>query len=136
MNQWQKLRNRSAGSNLVDMGRSAVRESFRRGRFNSEAVYACRWGDHAESLRRRRGDAVGVELDAQPGRSNFCERGNRSRPSLSPGTQPEEGQVRCRLMAGQWGGGSVVVRPRERREHGEGSQQICKEETGMPGGRR
>jgi hypothetical protein len=66
VNQWQKLRNPPTGSNLVDMGRIAVRDSARREAcvVNSVAGFERRWGGHAECLRRRRGDAAGVELGA------------------------------------------------------------------------
>ena len=49
---------------------------------------------------------------------------------------PAGGQVRCRPMAAGWGGGPVVVRARERRAHGEGGQQVGREDAGMPGGCR
>ena len=52
-----------------------------------------------------------------------------------PGSRSGPGQVRCRPMSAWWDGGLVVVRARERRAHGEGDQQICKEDIGMPGGR-
>jgi hypothetical protein len=63
VNQWLKLRNGCAGSNLVDMGRDAARDCAQ-ATVNSEAGCRYRWGGHVECLRRRRGDAAGVELDA------------------------------------------------------------------------
>jgi len=62
VNQCSKLRNRSTGSNLVDMGRDAARDVVRREAdvVNSVAGFDRRWGGHAECLRRRRGDAAGV----------------------------------------------------------------------------
>ena len=64
-NQWLKLRKQLAGSNLVDTGRCAVRDVSVLGRrVNSEAGFLFWWGGHAEWLRRRRGDAAGVELGA------------------------------------------------------------------------
>ncbi len=68
MNQWQKLRNMNAGSNLVDAGRCAV-HGCPMGMVDSEAGCNCRWGGRAEGLRRRHGDAAGVMLSARPGRS-------------------------------------------------------------------
>ncbi len=64
MNQWLKLRKKSAGSNLVDMGRGAVhgRPWWMAG---SEAGLACRWGGHGEGLRRNHGDAAGAKLGAK-----------------------------------------------------------------------
>ena len=102
----------------------------------SEAGLSVRWGGHAEELRRRRGDAVGVKAGASL----------IDRFQVNVGTVPGRpvcraagsggGQVRCRPMAVGWGGGPVVVRARERRAHGEGDQQVSREDTGMPGGRR
>jgi hypothetical protein len=66
VNQCLKLRNLATGSNLVDVGRDAVRDGVRceADPVNSVTGFECRWGGHAESLRRRRGDAAGVELGA------------------------------------------------------------------------
>jgi hypothetical protein len=65
VNQCLKLRKREAGSNLADVGRCAVRDDLPGGWVvNSEAVWFQRWGGHVEGLRRRRGDAAGVELGA------------------------------------------------------------------------
>lgn len=62
-NQWLMPRKLGAGSNLVDMGRGAVRDPGCVG-VNSEAGNRRRWGGHVEGLRRRCGDAAGVELGA------------------------------------------------------------------------
>jgi hypothetical protein len=56
------LRKRVAGSNLVDMGRIAARDACREVGSTPKPVMRRRWGGHGEGLRRRRGDAVGVEL--------------------------------------------------------------------------
>src|SRR4051794_3805214 len=62
------------------------------------------------------------------------------RDMVNVGTVPVSpargGQARCRLMAPERGGGSVVVRGRESRPHGEGTQQVSSVDVGMPGGRR
>ena len=80
-NQWLKLRKQRAGSNLVDTGRYAARGPFAFGRrVNSEAGFLFRWGGHAEGLRRRRGDAAGVELGASLTDRWRGERGNYPRP--------------------------------------------------------
>ena len=103
---------------------------------NSVAGLLVRWGGHAEGLRRRRGDAVGVKAGASLIDRFRGERGNRPRSPSPPGSRSGGGQVRCRPMAAGWGGGPVVVRARERRAHGEGGQQVGREDAGMPGGRR
>lgn len=53
--------------------------SLRQGRSTPKPVSNCRWGGHAEGLRRRRGDAAGVVAGRRPGRSAHGERGNRLR---------------------------------------------------------
>jgi hypothetical protein len=99
-NQWLKLRKNRAGSNLVDMGRCAARDAFVFGRrVNSEAGFLFRWGGHVEGLRRRRGEAAGVELGASLTDRLRGERGNHPRPPGPLGIQPGGGQARCRLMA-------------------------------------
>jgi hypothetical protein len=129
-----KLRKRGTGSNLVDRGRGAV-HGQPVGQADSEADLACRSGGHDEGLRRSRGDAAGAKLDA----------GLIDRFAVNTGTI--SGRSRCSepiWVAGidasfvedaGWGGGSVVVRARERRVHGEGSQQVGGRSAGMPGGR-
>jgi hypothetical protein len=64
------------------------------------------------------------------------ERGNHRWLPFLPCNQRGSGQARRRLMAIWWGGGSVVVGGRESRLQGEGSQRVCKEDAGMPEGRR
>ena len=73
-------------------------------------VLARRWGGHGEGLRRRRGDAAGVELGASLTDRLRGERGNHPLVALPPGSRCGGGQVRRRLMAVGWGGGPVVVR--------------------------
>lgn len=78
----------------------------------------------------------GQELGASLVERSCDERGNRSwspyrvgqpvRPRAGPSSAEGRGR----------GGGSVVVRARERRVHGEESQQVGSEEIGMLGGRR
>jgi hypothetical protein len=57
-----RFRKRRAGSNLVDMGRGAVRDRWDGWAVNSEAGEFRRWGGHGEGLRRSRGDAAGTKL--------------------------------------------------------------------------
>ena len=94
-----------------------------------------RLGGHAECLRRRRGDTVGVELGTDPV--------NRNRVNVGtlPGRPPCRtasvvgGQADRQLMIGDGGGAFVVVRGRESRPHGEGRQRDCSGGIGRPGGR-
>jgi len=135
-NQCVKLRKRRAGSNLVDMGRFAVRTRRGYEAGDSEAgmnrpVRRPRGKPAAYSWRGCRGIAGHLPRQTVGG-----ERGNHPRlPSRCSG-QDTEGQVRRRLMAVGWGGGLVVVRADERFVHGEGGQQVGSKDAGMPGGRR
>lgn len=136
MNQWLNPLKADAGSNLVDVGRiaaRAVRDVVGRGlRSRPNAA-------GGEAARKVCGVLVamlsGEELGADP----------VDRDVVNVGTVPESpfpspdvgdgGQVRCRLMAPGRGGGSVVVRGRESRLHGEGTQRASCADAGMPGGR-
>ena len=64
------------------------------------------------------------------------ERGNRPRSPSPPGSRPGWWAGPLPIDGRGRGGGPVVVRARERRAHGEGDQQVSREDTGMPGGRR
>jgi hypothetical protein len=88
-------------------------------------------GRSAAYPRRGCRDIAG-RLTRQPGGG---ERGNRHEsPSCLP-DRAGSGKVRRRLMAGVRDGGSVVVRERESRSHGKGTQQVRGSGAGMPGGR-
>ena len=95
-----------------------------------------RLGGHAESLRRRRGDAAGVELGTDPVDRDIVNVGTLpSRPYLRWATAAVR-QADRQLMAGDGGGAFVVVRGRESRPHGEGRQRDRSRGIGMLGGRR
>lgn len=63
------------------------------------------------------------------------ERGNRHESPVCLVIQAGSGQVRRRLMARARDGGSVVVRGRESRSHGKGTQQVRSSGAGTPRGR-
>jgi retron-type reverse transcriptase len=126
--------NRRAGSNLVDMGRSAAHGHCEV--IDSEAGQSPRSGGHTESLRRRRGEAAGAQLD-----TSLVDRlvVNVGTIPASPSPAPSlggDGQARRRLLASGWDGALVVVGGRESRSHGEGEQRVRSPKCGMPGGRR
>lgn len=127
-----KLRKRGTGSNLVDMGRVAVRSPLIE-RIDSVADLACRWGGHGESLRRNRGDAAGAKLDAGLIDRFTVNTGTVPRRSQGPETIRAGGIDASSVEGGGRGGGSVVVRADERSVHGEGSQQVGSKDAGMPG---
>lgn len=72
---------------------------------DSEADSTYRWGGHAESLRRKRGDAAGVELGISPVDRFRGERGNCPRSPLRRASSPIGG----RLIAGSWPSGRTEV---------------------------
>ena len=129
-----KLRKRGTGSNLVDMGRGAVR-GHPRWVADSVAGLACRWGGHGESLRRNRGDAAGAKLGAKLIDRFAVNTGTIPCRSCRPESIRAVGIDTLSVEDAGWGGGSVVVRAGERPAHGEGSQQVSSRSTGMPGGR-
>ena len=88
------------------------------------------WGKPAAYPWRGCRDIAG-RLARQP---DGGERGNRHESPSCPAIQAGSGQVRRRLTARGRGGGSVVVRGRESRPHGEGTQQVRSFGVGMPGG--
>ena len=95
-----------------------------------------RQGGHEESLRRTRGEAAGAQLGTSPADRLCGERGNHPLPPSPPARQAGGGQAHCRLLAAGWDGALVVVRAGESPVHGEGGQQVRRQGTGKPGGRR
>ena len=89
------------------------------------------WGRSAAYVWRCCRGIVG-RLTRQPGGG---ERGNRHGSPSCLAIQAGSGQVRRRLSIRVRGGGSVVVRERESRSHGEGTQQVRSLGVGRPGGR-
>jgi len=117
------------------LGSSACCPFLHEGRY-SDVGYRCRLRGHDECLRRSRGEAAAAKLDADPVDRNTVNMGTIPGPSHPSCCQHGDGQVHRRLMTPGWGGGSVVVRGRESRLHGEGTQRVRSGSTGMPGGRR
>ena len=108
--------------NLADMGRRSS---------GAVSVYGCSsfapgsWSgtkDRAESLRRTRGEAVGVKLDPVPVQRCAVNVGSVLRSPFPADGQSVDGQVHRRLMARGRGRALVVVRAWESRVPGEGEQ--------------
>lgn len=95
-----------------------------------------RLGGHAEGLRRRRGDAAGVELGTDPVDRNIVNVGTLPGCPYLRWATAAGGQADRQLKAGDGGGAFVVVRGRENRPHGEGRQRDRSRGIGMLGGRR
>jgi len=136
VNQWLNPLKSDAGSNLVDVGRSAA-HAVRVG--GGRGLRSRRNAAGGEAARKGCGVLVamllGEELGADPVDRDVV---NVGTVPVSPSPPPSGGggQARCRLMAPGRDGGSVVVRGRESRPHGEGTQQAGRAVAGMPGGRR
>ena len=136
VNQWLNPLKRDAGSNLVDVGRIAAHAVRGLVGGDSEA-------DLMQSVGRPRGRSAAYSwrccrgrAGRRPRRSRRGERGNRPGVALAVARWGGGGQARCRLMAPGRDGGSVVVRGRESRSHGEGIQRVSGTVAGTPGGRR
>jgi hypothetical protein len=113
---------------------SSARRPPRVGDSEAGNVYRC--GGRVESLRRRRGEAAGEKLGANPVDREMVNMGTGPGSPSPPPRQGGDGQARRRLMTRDRGGAAVVVRGRESRPHGKGRQRTSSDETGMPGGRR
>jgi hypothetical protein len=137
VNQWLNPLKRDTGSNLADAGRTAAHADHQHGgwrlRSRSDAV-----GE--EATRKACGVLVarlqGKSWAPTPSIDHTVNVGTTREPPSPPSSQGGGGQARCRPMTSGWGGGSVVVRGRESRPHGEGTQRASSSREGMPGGRR
>ena len=124
------------GSNLVDMGRAAVRVDLMHGETTPKPAIDVGGEAIGESLRRTRGEAAAAELGTHPVDRYMVNVGTVPESPFPTGCLPVGGQAHRRLMVPGRGGGSVVVRGRESRPHGEGTQRVRNRSAGMPGGRR
>jgi hypothetical protein len=135
VNQWLNPLKSDAGSNLVDVGRSAAHAARAVGGRGLRSRPNAAGG---EAARKACGVLVamlqGEELGADPVDRDVVNVGTVPvPPSLPP--SGGGGQARCRLIVPGWGGGSVVVRGRESRPHGEGTQRASRAVAGRSGGR-
>ncbi len=135
MNQWLNPLKRDTGSDLVD-GRGAARTARAVGGWELRSRRNAAGGEAARKVCGVLAAMLqGEELGADPVDRDVVNVGTV--PALpSPSPLGGGGQARCRLIAPGWDGGFVVVRGRESRSHGEGTQQAGSAVAGMPGGRR
>jgi hypothetical protein len=136
VNQWLNSLKLDASSNLVDMGGSAThagRSIAQRLRSRlPEPVVRPRGRPAAYSWRgcRERSWAP------TPIERYMVNVGTISGSPSPPHNQCGDGQVRSRLMISEWDGGFVVVRGRESRLHGEGTQRASSDAMATAGVRR
>jgi hypothetical protein len=138
VNQRSNPRKRITGSNLVDVGRDAVRANrgLRREATSSRVVFLAR--------SKATGKVCGVPVAMLPGKSwapppssgHLVNVGTLPGLPFLPRGQRGGGQAGRRLLARGGDGAPVVVRGRESRPHGEGGQPVRSLGAGMPGGRR
>ena len=136
VNQWLNPLKGGTGSNLADVGRATVRadqpcSGLRlRNRLlmsvGRPSPRCCGFGD---------GEAVAEKLGADPADRHAVNVGTVSGSPFPASIRLVGGQAHRRLTAPGRGGGSVVVRGRESRPHGEGTQRVRSCCDGTPGGR-
>ena len=136
VNQWWNPLKSRTGSNLVDVGRIAVRAQINVHLGDSGTGELGQPGGRGECLRRTHGDAAGEKLGASPVERSAVNVGTIPGSPFPPASQAGDGQARRRPIVPGWGGVLVVVRAWESHVPGEGGQRVGRGGTGMPGGRR
>ena len=134
-NQWWNPLKARTGSNLVDVGRIAVRAQINVHLGDSGTGELGQPGGRGECLRRTHGDAAGEKLGASPVERSTVNVGTTSGSPFPSIRSIEDGQVRRRPMAPRWGGVLVVVGGQESWLQGEGGQRICSSGSGRSGDR-
>jgi hypothetical protein len=135
VNQYLNPLKRGTGSNLVDAGRAAVHVTR----------YCSGWRLRSRLLMSARrpsgkvcgvpvGEAAAAELGAHPFDRDMVNVGTVPGSPHPPPGQGGGGQAHRQLTALGQGRGSVVVRGRESRPHGEGTQPVRSRGVGMSGG--
>ena len=125
------------GSNLVDVGRAAVRVvlNVRGRRLRSRSLMS------VGRLSRKAcgvlgGEAAAAKLGADPADRCMVNVGTVVVLPFPVSIRLVGGQVHRRLWMPGRGGGFVVVRAQESCVHGEGTQRVRRAVAGMPGGHR
>jgi hypothetical protein len=127
---------RGTGSNLVDVGRAAVRVDLSHGEMTPKPTIDVGGEATVNACGVAVGEAAAAKLGADPADRCMVNVGTVPVLPFPASSQLVGGQAHRRLMTPGRGGGFVVVRARESRVHGEGTQQIRSEVAGMSGGRR
>ena len=129
-NQWWNPLKKSGPAGIWWMAGTAVRATpYDRGGQPRRPKRAP--GGHGEVLRHSRGRPAGEKLGTDPVDRSVVNVGTvLGAPTCRP-ARSAAGKARRLLMAEGRGGGSVVVRGRESRPHGEGTQRARSSGTGM-----
>jgi len=134
VNQWLNPLKGGTGSNLVDLGRATVRaDRFGRGQRLRSRLLTSVGRPSPQFCGFGGGEAVAAELGADPADRHMMNVGTRIGSPSPASSQLVGGQAHRQLTARCGGGGSVVVRGRESRLHGEGAQRVRRCCDGMPG---
>jgi len=123
------------GSNLVDVGRVAVRVEPSHGETTPKPTIDVGGEATVNACGVAVGEAAAAELSADPVDRDVVNVGTVPVLPFPASCLLVGGQVHRRLMTPGRGGGFVVVRARESRAHGEGTQRVRSRVAGMSGGR-
>ena len=124
------------GSNLVDAGRAAACVEPSHGKTTPKPTMDVGGEATVNACGVAVGEAAGAELGADPVDRYMVNVGTVPVPPFPASSLLVGGQVHRRLMTPGRDGGFVVVRARENRAHGEGTQRVRSKVAGMSGGRR
>ncbi len=137
MNQWLNPLKCGTGSNLADVGRAAARVVLGRMRNTTPKPIVDVGGEATvNACGVAVGEAAAAKLGVDPVDRYMVNVGTVAVLPFPASSLLVGGQVHRRLMMPQRGGGFVVVRARESRVHGEGTQRVRSAVAGMSGGRR
>jgi hypothetical protein len=125
------------GSNLVDQGRDgSATDLLTTGRDDPGLAFGLVRGATVKACGVAVDKPAGEKLGADPVERHMVNVGTVVGPPTWRSFSVVSGKAHRLLMARRRGGGSVVVRVRESRSHGEGTQRDRKESAGTSGGRR
>jgi hypothetical protein len=127
---------RGTGSNLVDGGRAAVGVDLSHGETTPKPASDAGGEATVNVCGVAVGEAVAAKLGVDPADRCMVNVGTVAGLPFPASRLLVGGQAHRRLRTPQRDGGSVVVRARESRVHGEGTQPVRSADAGMPGGRR
>jgi hypothetical protein len=123
VNQWLNPLKCGTGSNLADVGRAAVRVDPSDGETTPKPTIDVGGEATVNACGVAVGEAAAAKLGADPVNRYMVNVGTVAVLPFPTSSQLAGGQVHRRLMTPQRDGGFVVVRARDSRAHGEGTQR-------------